>query len=154
DRGTYECETWTEREVKVVLHGERVSGRYVLFRTKGKNWMMHRMDPPPEGFTPLPQLVRPMLAVLRDEVPRDDDAWAYEFKWDGVRAMVYVDGGRPRVLSRNDRDVTGSYPELRAMAEAMGSTQAVLDGEIVAMDADGRPSFGALQSRMHVTNAA
>ncbi|MBV9290964.1 MAG: non-homologous end-joining DNA ligase [Frankiales bacterium] len=154
DRGTYECETWTDREVKVVLHGEQVSGRYVLFRTKGKNWMMHRMDPPPEGFAPLPQLVRPMLAVLRDAVPHDDDAWAYEFKWDGVRAMVYVEGGRPRVLSRNDRDVTGSYPELRAMAEGMGSTQAVLDGEIVAMDADGRPSFGELQSRMHVTNPA
>jgi bifunctional non-homologous end joining protein LigD len=162
DRGTYECEKWTDREVKVVLHGSRVSGRYVLFRTdrlggkdkRGRDWMVHRMDPPAEGFVPMPELVKPMLAVLREEVPRDDDAYGYEFKWDGVRATVYVKGGRPRVLSRNDRDVTTSYPELRLMAEELGSRQVVLDGEIVAFDADGRPSFGALQSRMHVTDAA
>jgi bifunctional non-homologous end joining protein LigD len=156
DRGTYECEKWTDREVKVVLHGGRVSGRYVLFKTgsRDRDWMMHRMDPPEAGYEPMPQLIRPMLAVSRDELPRDDDKWGYEFKWDGVRATVYVDGGRPRVMSRNDRDVTASYPELRAMAETLGSRRVVLDGEIVAMDANGRPSFEALQSRMHVTNAA
>ena len=162
DRGTYECEKWSEREVKVVLHGSKVSGRYVLFRTdrlggkdkRGRDWMVHRMDPPAAGFEPMPTLVKPMLAVLRDDVPADDDKWAYEFKWDGVRATVYIEGGRPRVLSRNDRDVTGSYPELRALAASMSARQVVLDGEIVAMDEQGRPSFGSLQSRMHVTNAA
>jgi bifunctional non-homologous end joining protein LigD len=156
DRGTYECEKWTDREVKVVLHGERASGRYVLFKTgsRDRDWMMHRMDPPAPGYAPMPQLVKPMLAVSRDELPRDDDAYGYEFKWDGVRAIVYVEGGRPRALSRNDRDVTGSYPELRAMAEWLGSRRVVLDGEIVALDDNGRPSFEALQSRMHVTNAA
>jgi len=132
DRGTYECEKWSDREVKVVLNGSRVSGRYVLFRTgdRDRDWMVHRMDPPAEGFEPLPQLVRPMLAVLRDSIPRDEASYGYEFKWDGVRAVVYILGGRPRVLSRNDRDVTGSYPELRVMAEELGSRQVVLDGEI------------------------
>jgi bifunctional non-homologous end joining protein LigD len=156
DRGTYECEKWDAREVKVVLHGERVSGRYVLFKTgnRDRDWMVHRMDPPPDGHLPLPELVRPMLAVLRDKVPSDDDAYGYEFKWDGVRAVTYVHGGRPRVLSRNDRDVTGSYPELRMLAESLGSREVVLDGEIVAFDENGRPSFGTLQSRMHVTDAA
>ena len=155
DHGTYECEKWTDREVKVVLHGSRVQGRYVLFKTgaRDRDWMMHRMDPAPAGLEPLPALVRPMLAVLRDEIPRDDNTYGYEFKWDGVRAVVYVDGGRPRVLSRNDRDVTTSYPELRDLAESLGARQLVLDGEIVAMDADGRPSFETLQSRMHVTNS-
>lgn len=100
----------------------------------------------------MPTLIHPMLAVLREDVPTDDDNYAYEFKWDGVRAVVYVDGGRPRVLSRNDRDVTSSYPELRALAESLGSTRVVLDGEIVALDEFGRPSFEALQARMHVTN--
>jgi bifunctional non-homologous end joining protein LigD len=156
DRGTYECEKWTDREVKVVLHGDRVAGRYVLFKTgaRDRDWMVHRMDPAQSGYEPLPSLVRPMLAVARNELPTDDDAWGYEFKWDGVRAVVYVDGGRPRVLSRNDRDVTATYPELRDMAESLGATQVVLDGEIVAMDESGRPSFGALQNRMHVTGAA
>ncbi len=143
--------------MQVVLHGSRVQGRYVLFRTgsRDRDWMIHRMDPPNDpDWAPLPALVRPMLAVAREELPADDDAYGYEFKWDGVRAVVYVTGGRPRVLSRNDNDVTGTYPELRAMAEAMGSHQAVLDGEIVAFDRAGRPSFSTLQSRMHVTTAA
>ena len=156
DRGTYECEKWTDREVKVTLHGSRVEGRYVFIKTgrRDRDWMVRRLDPAPDGFEPLPQLIRPMLAVLRDDLPRDQDNWGYEFKWDGVRATVYVDGGRPRVLSRNDRDVTASYPELRDLAESLGSRQVLLDGEIVALDANGRPSFEALQSRMHVTNSA
>ena len=156
DRGRYECEKWTDREVKIVLHGDRVSGRYVLFKTgkRDRDWMVHRMDPAPEGYEPLPALIRPMLAVLSERLPRDQQAYGYEFKWDGVRAMVYVDGGRPRALSRNDRDVTASYPELRDLAESLGSRTVVLDGEIVALDAQGRPSFETLQARMHVTNAA
>jgi bifunctional non-homologous end joining protein LigD len=156
DRGRYVCEKWTDREVKVVLAGGRVTGRYVFFKTgkRDRDWMVHRVDPAPEGYEPMPELVRPMLAVLREAVPREDDQYAYEFKWDGVRAVVYVEGGRPRVLSRNDRDVTGSYPELREMAASLSARELVLDGEIVALDANGRPSFEALQSRMHVTNAA
>jgi bifunctional non-homologous end joining protein LigD len=156
DHGTYDLEKWDDREVKVVLHGERSSGRYVLFKTgsRDRDWMIHRMDPPPEGFEPMPALVHPMLAVLGEEVPTDDAAYGYEFKWDGVRAVVYVDGGRARVLSRNDIDVSPSYPELRVLAESLGSRRVILDGEIVAMDDGGRPSFEALQARMHVTNPA
>jgi bifunctional non-homologous end joining protein LigD len=158
DHGTYSCEKWTDREVKVVLHGSRLSGRYVLFRTgpaESRNWMVHRMDPPPKpDWQPMPELIRPMLAVPAGIRPEPDEDWAQEFKWDGVRAILYVDGGRPRVRSRSDRDVTASYPELRALAEAQGARQIVLDGEIVAMDAAGRPSFGRLQERMHITKAA
>jgi bifunctional non-homologous end joining protein LigD len=153
DAGTYDTDEWEPDKVKVVLRGERVQGRYVLFRTDGKHWMVHRMDPPPAGWTPPPAQLRPMLAVPADSPPTGD-GWAHEFKWDGVRAIVTVDGGRPRVTSRNDRDVTTAYPETRALAEAMGSTQAVLDGELVALDDAGRPSFERLQRRMHLTNAA
>src|SRR3954467_13040993 len=73
DRGTYECEKWSDREVKVVLHGGRVSGRYVLFKTgtRDRDWMMHRMDPSPEGYDPMPTLIRPMLATSRDALPPD-----------------------------------------------------------------------------------
>jgi len=156
DRGTYQTEKWTDREVKVVLHGARVSGRYVLFPIRGKNWMIHRMDPPPlPDWQPLPELVRPMLATAGAlPAERDDERYGFELKWDGVRAMVYVQDGRARALSRNDRDVTASYPELRAMAASLGTRQLVLDGEVVALDEVGRPSFGVLQSRMHVTKPA
>ncbi|MDQ2838830.1 MAG: non-homologous end-joining DNA ligase [Actinomycetota bacterium] len=156
DRGTYRLEKWTDREVKIVLTGQRVSGRYVLIHTGGKNWIMHRMDPPPqEDFVPLPAQVSPMLATPGELPPaKDDEQWAYETKWDGVRAVVYVDGGRVRVMSRNDRDVSVSYPELRALGEALGSTRAVLDGEIVAFSGSGTTSFSRLQKRMHVTKPA
>lgn len=102
----------------------------------------------------MPDLIRPMLAVPREEVPRDDAAYGYEFKWDGVRAVVYVEDGTVRAVSRNDLDVTPAYPELLGLGKALGKHRAVLDGEIVALDERGRPSFGALQSRMHVRGAA
>jgi bifunctional non-homologous end joining protein LigD len=154
DRGTYETEKWTDDEVKVVLHGQRVTGRYVLFRTNDDQWMMHRMDPPVDpDAQPLPQLVRPMLAVS-GELPRavDDGRFGYEMKWDGVRAVVYDDRGSIRILSRNDREITDTYPELRGLGRALGARRVVLDGEIVAFDESGRVSFGALQPRMHVAN--
>lgn len=156
DRGSYRTEKWTDREVKVVLHGQRVRGRYVLIHTGGKNWLMHRMDAPEgEGYVGLPDRIAPMLATL-SELPElaQDDQWAYETKWDGVRAVCYVDGGRLRLLSRNDRDVSVSYPELRELGESMGSTRAVLDGEIVAFSEAGIPSFSRLQNRMHVSKPA
>lgn len=153
DRGTYETEEWTPDKVKVVLHGSRVQGRYVLFRTDPKSWMVHRMDEAEPGWVPLPDRIAPMLATPAT-LPPDDTGWSYEMKWDGVRAIGYVDGGRLTLLSRNDRDVTSTYPELRTLGESLGSTQAILDGEIVAFDETGRPSFGRLQQRLGVTGAA
>jgi bifunctional non-homologous end joining protein LigD len=136
-----------------VLHGSRAHGRYVLFRTDPKNWMMHRMDEADPGWLPLPQRIAPTLATT-SELPEDDTGWAYEMKWDGIRAIGYVEGGRITLLSRNDRDVTSTYPELRRLGEALGSTQVILDGEIVCFDEHGHPSFGRLQQRLGVTSAA
>jgi len=151
DHGTYECTEWSDRSIKVTLHGSRVEGRYGLFQTDGDNWMIHRLDPAPAGWEPMPELIRPMLAMASTQLPEADDDWGYEFKWDGVRAVVYVEGGRARALSRTDREMTGSYPELRGLGEALGSLQVVLDGEIVALDDKGRPSFEALQPRMNTS---
>ncbi len=105
---------------------------------------------PPGTREPLPELVRPMLAVAGG-LPPDEGTFGYELKWDGVRAVVYVEGPTVRVLTRNDREVLVSYPELAGVAAALDGRTAVLDGEIVAFDEAGRPSFGALQARMHVT---
>lgn len=101
------------------------------------------------GWTPLPRGLRPMLASAAP-LPKDDDAWAYEVKWDGVRALVAVEDGRLTVTSRNGNDVSSSYPELGRMGRQLGSAQVLLDGEVVAFDAQGRADFGLLQSRMHV----
>ena len=158
DRGRYETLKWSDREVAVVLHGQRVQGRYVFFRSTRTNdgdrdWMVRRSDPPTDpDWQPLPESMTPMLATP-GPLPKDDVHWAYEFKWDGVRALAIVDGGRVQLIARSGHDITTAYPELRALGEQLGSTQVLLDGEIVAMR-EGRPSFAALQNRMHVANAA
>lgn len=76
--------------------------------------------------------------------------WALEYKLDGVRAIAYTGGGQHRLLSRNGNDVTGSYPELGELGARLDGRRAVLDGEIVALDPGGPPSFARLQSRVHV----
>jgi bifunctional non-homologous end joining protein LigD len=152
DRGTYETHKWRDVEVMITFHGERLHGRYVLFRTDGKNWMIHRMDPPEDpDREPMPERIEPTLART-GPLPRDDGSWAYEIKWDGVRAIGYAEGGRLRLASRNGRDITPRYPELRELGRALAGHEAVLDGEVVAFDADGRPSFQRLQGRMHLTS--
>jgi bifunctional non-homologous end joining protein LigD len=149
DRGTYETHKFREDEVMVTFHGERLKGKYVLFQTRGKNWMIHRMDPVEPGREPMPDRIVPMMARLA-KLPRDDENWAYEIKWDGVRAILYCQGGRVRLTSRNLRDVTSQYLELRELGRVLGSREVVLDGEIVAFDEEDRPNFGLLQHRMHV----
>jgi bifunctional non-homologous end joining protein LigD len=150
DHGVYECEKWKPDEVLVKLHGKRVQGRYVLFKTGPDRWMMHRMDPPQDpGRQPLPANVLPMLAVT-GTLPADDAAYAYEVKWDGVRALLSVEGGRLCLVARKGTDITARYPELRPLGRVLGSREAILDGEIVALDESGHPSFQLLQGRMHV----
>ncbi len=151
DHGTYDTEKWRTNEVMVVLHGKRASGRYVLFPIDEKNWMIHRMDPAPAYFEAMPEHVKPMLA-MSGELPEKDAGWAYEFKWDGVRALVYVDGGRVRAFTRNDKSLLSTFPELRDLGLHLGSRSAILDGEIVALDHENRPNFSTLAKRLHVTS--
>jgi bifunctional non-homologous end joining protein LigD len=153
DSGTFELEKWRDDEVMAVFHGERVSGRYALFRTDGKNWMIHRMDPPAAGVEPMPETIEPMKARL-GTLPADDGAFGYEVKWDGIRAVARIDRGHLDLTGRNGTDYRPRYPELRPLGAALGSTRAILDGEIVAFDGQGRPSFERLQSRMHLTGEA
>jgi bifunctional non-homologous end joining protein LigD len=96
--------------------------------------------------------LRPMLATA-GVVPAAGAGWAVEMKWDGVRALAYVDGSRARLVSRTGGDMTGAYPDLQGLAAAVGR-QAVLDGEIVAFGGGTWPSFEALAQRMHVSSPA
>jgi bifunctional non-homologous end joining protein LigD len=152
DRGTYELHKWRDDEVMVTFAGERVQGRYVLFRTGASNWMIHRMDPPQDpGREPMPDKIAPMLART-GPLPKDDAHWAYEIKWDGIRAIGYAEGGRLRLTARSGRDITARYPELRGLGRALAGHETVVDGEVVAFGPDGRPSFQRLQSRMHLAS--
>jgi bifunctional non-homologous end joining protein LigD len=137
DRGTYTTQKWRDDEVVVELRGERSSGRYVLFRTKGRDWMIHRMDGPPPGWAPPPEVVAPMVATRAAALPDEDEAWGYELDWPGPRSIGYVQGGRLR-LTLGEREVTVGYPELRPMGEALAPTECVLDGVLVAFDEAGK----------------
>ena len=152
DAGTFEAEKFRDGEVIATFRGERMAGRYALFRTRGDDWMIHRMDPPAQpGYEPMPEGIVPMLARLGG-LPRDEAAHGFEVKWDGIRAVAYIDHGHYRLVGRNGTDFTPRYPELRALAPSLGARRVVLDGEVVAFDPEGRPSFERLQSRMHLAS--
>jgi bifunctional non-homologous end joining protein LigD len=158
DTGTYEIveehrdREGAESEYKVKFSGDRLTGEYVLVRTKqneGRDWLMILHGTPPKDHV-LDRRISPMLAVSSDE-PFDSDDFAFEPKWDGVRTLAFVDGGVVRLQTRNLLDCTAQYPEAHGIAEALtGAYQAIVDGEIVALDEKGVPSFQRLQARMHV----
>jgi bifunctional non-homologous end joining protein LigD len=97
----------------------------------------------------MPSRLEPMLATLADH-PFSDPNWLFEIKWDGVRALAWIEGGALTLRARSGADITGRYPELASLPTALSVRQAVLDGEIAALDAHGRSDFERLQERMHV----
>jgi bifunctional non-homologous end joining protein LigD len=94
-----------------------------------------------------------MLATA-GSLPPDDHSWAYEMKWDGVRAIAFVEGGTAQLWSRTSREITRSYPELQELATVTGAARAVLDGEIVAFGGGTWPSFETLQQRINISSPA
>ncbi|RYJ01213.1 MAG: ATP-dependent DNA ligase, partial [Actinomycetales bacterium] len=171
--GTYETEKWRDDEVIVVLHGAPDGGlggepvQVALIRT-GDNWLCHRMDvggrknrhtAPPVGpkvdssvsveRPKADSFVEPMLARPGDAMDLDDqEDWAFEMKWDGVRIVAACDGASVGLRGRSGKDVTATYPEVVEALVELDLPDAVLDGEIVALAAGGAPSFSLLQQRM------
>jgi bifunctional non-homologous end joining protein LigD len=123
-------------------------------RTKGqkKNPLASSVSPavlsgvPGAVEEPMPSVIYPMLATLVDK-PFDDDEWLFEIKWDGYRAVAFLDQGRVRLVSRNQNDLTAEYPELKDLAQHVRARTVILDGEIVALDEQGRSSFSLMQQR-------
>jgi bifunctional non-homologous end joining protein LigD len=95
----------------------------------------------------MPEAVKPMKAVLAQGLPGDDDCRGNEIKWDGYRMIAFVEAGQVRLQTRNLLDATAQFPELSGLGEALAGHKVVLDGEIVGLDPQGRPSFSALQRR-------
>jgi bifunctional non-homologous end joining protein LigD len=178
DTGTYEVEKWRDDEVIATLTGGpggplgRV--RIALIRTEGagekSSWLMHRMKeqsaaavtgrtataerPRPTRRADAPAGAvseRPMLATLGSLGRVTGDDWALEWKWDGIRVLARTEGGEARLISRSGRDETARYPELAGLGAALRA-DALVDGELVALDDDGRADFGRMQPRMNLTN--
>jgi bifunctional non-homologous end joining protein LigD len=95
---------------------------------------------------PMPKSLDPMLAQLIDK-PFDDERWLFEVKWDGIRLVSFIDGGKVSLQTRAGRIVDAEYPQLQAITQLVNAKQAVLDGEVVVLDEEGRPSFQLLQNR-------
>lgn len=152
DTGTYETEKFRDPgengEVIVTLHGERIDGRYALIQTDGKNWLAHRMKDQP---SPTPKDVAPMLATHGSVARLTAKQWAFEGKWDGYRLLVDADHGTLGLRARSGRDVTREFPQLQALAADLADHRVLLDGEVVALDNDGVPSFGEMQNRARAT---
>jgi bifunctional non-homologous end joining protein LigD len=151
DRGTYELlEEKKDGGLTVRLHGERLQGTWTLVPAKldgnPKNWLILRKREEAASQQPRsPRRYKPMLTTLARELPRGDD-WLYEVKWDGYRAIAYVHGGEAQFLSRNDNDLTQRFPTVqRALERAVKTPDCVLDGEICALDEQGRATFSAMQ---------
>jgi len=94
----------------------------------------------------MPTVIHPMLATSAVKA-FNDPGWLFEIKWDGYRAVVFLDGGRVRLVSRNQNDLTAQFPELKSLPQFVKAERAILDGEIVALDDKGRPSFSLMQQR-------
>ena len=148
DRGTYDLlEEKKDGGLTVRLHGERLEGTWTLIPAhldgKEQNWLVVRKRE--DGRTAARNDYRPMLATLTDRLPHGDE-WLYEVKWDGYRALGYVRNGEARLVSRNGNDLTGRFAEIaKALARAVRSPDCVVDGEVCALDEQGRPSFSAMQ---------
>jgi DNA ligase D-like protein (predicted 3'-phosphoesterase) len=102
DQGTYTCEKWEPGKIVVAFQGEQLNGRYALFRAgrSEKDWMIHRIDPPADpSAEEMPDFIKPMLAKL-STLPGDDANWAYEVKWDGIRAITRSQPGRIHLFTR------------------------------------------------------
>jgi bifunctional non-homologous end joining protein LigD len=100
----------------------------------------------PHKRTAPPAFIQPMMAKLTDKLP-EGEAWTYEVKWDGYRALLLKDHHHIQLRSRKDNDLTGTYPTIASAGLKLRADTALLDGEIVALDAKGKPSFQALRHR-------
>ena len=95
---------------------------------------------------PMPTVIHPMLAMPAAKA-FDGPDWLFEIKWDGYRALAFIEGGRVRLVSRSQNDLTAQFPELSSLPQFVKAKSAILDGEIVALDEEGRPSFSLMQQR-------
>jgi len=137
-------------------HGESVVSGRPLPKTQKEKRKIHDSAPPNPAdlpgarSAPMPRDVSVTLAKIADKAFSDPN-WLFEIKWDGIRTVAYVEGGAVNLFSRSKREVTGEFPEFQDLAKYLRAGTAILDGEIVTLDENGRSDFQKLQNRFGVT---
>lgn len=144
-RGRYQITKQKPEGFYFKLQSPELNGEYRIHRTKENQWLLERVDNPQIDW--LTQKVDPMLAKPVGRPPKSDD-YLFEVKWDGIRALISLDEGKVRIRGRNGLDVTDQFPELILPEDAFRASCGVFDGEIVCLEADGRPNFRDVIYRM------
>ncbi len=174
---------WEKGDLKLLFHGHKLTGEFALVRTnrnKGKDWLLIKKKDfavrrgwDPESDTrsvlqtpadlssieganreAMPSRIEPMLATLQNDVPEGSD-WLYEIKWDGYRAICFLEGGKVRMVSRRGNAMENQFPEIaKELGQSVKAENAILDGEVVALDENGSPSFQLLQNHVGFRRAA
>jgi bifunctional non-homologous end joining protein LigD len=152
DQGTYEAEKFEPAKVVADFHGERLRGRYALFRIakpreRNDSWLIHRMDPPEPGREPMPDQLEPMLAKP-GRLPRNQEDWGFEILWSGRRALGFARPGELVLRDVGGEEVQAQLPEVRRAGRSLGSLEAIVDGILVAFDDEQRPDPERLEHRL------
>jgi DNA ligase D-like protein (predicted ligase)/DNA ligase D-like protein (predicted polymerase)/DNA ligase D-like protein (predicted 3'-phosphoesterase) len=145
-QGRYEITKQKKDGFYFRLQSREMNGEFRTYQTRENQWLLERLDNPQTDWLRDP--IEPMLARPADKPPASGD-YLYEVKWDGIRAMISLDEGEIRIRGRNQMDLTKQFPELLIPEQAFRATSALFDGEIVCLEADGRPNFQNVIHRMH-----
>jgi len=143
-QGRYQITKQKDEGFYFRLQSRELNAEYRIHHTKENQWLLERVDQPQMDWLRDP--IEPMLARPAQKPP-DTQEYLYEVKWDGIRALVALDEGQIRIHGRKRLDITKQFPELR-IPDAFRATSAVFDGEIVCLDADGKPDFNDVIHRM------
>ena len=144
-QGRYQTTKEKEDGFYFRLQSRELNAEYRVYRTKENQWLLERLDNPQIDW--LRDRVEPMLARPADKPPSSKD-YIYEVKWDGIRAMISLDEGEVKIRGRNGLDLTKQFPELLIPEQAFRATSGLFDGEIVCLEADGKPNFATVIHRM------
>lgn len=127
------------------LSSKEMSGEYRMHKMKDKEWLLERVDEPQVNY--LQNMIEPMLSDSASKPPKGD-AYVYELKWDGIRALIALSEGEIRIYNRNHRDITKQFPELHVADKAFRATCGLFDAEIVCLDKEGKPMFKKVINRL------
>jgi len=142
--GRYEITKTKKQGFYFRLSGAQLSAEYRMHLMKDKEWLLERVDTPQRNL--LGQFVKPMQASAAKQVPIGD--YYYEIKWDGIRALIYLNEGQLKIYSRNGNDITEQFPELNVPEVAFRINNAIFDGEIVCLDGEGKANFKKVMKRL------
>ena len=147
-QGRYEITKQKKEGFYFRLQSRELNGEYRIHNTKENQWLLERVDTPQADWLRDP--IEPMLARPATKLPDSED-YVYEVKWDGIRALISLDEGKIRIHGRRGFDFTKLFPELLVPEQAFRATSALFDGEIVCLEADGKPNFRDVITRMQQT---